>query len=97
MKTMFGKAKHEYLRDMISLRNPSAARGSVRELNQEFDNSKTKEKMLRVARATQLAANRAKVSGKRTNLSTAERKQFKEIAGIYDRAAERMFRSYNRM
>ena len=93
-KTMFGPTKYGYLGDIISLRNPSAARGSVRELNREFAKAETDAKRLRIARATQLAANRAKASGLRRPLSVAERKQFSEIAGIYKRVAERMFRRY---
>jgi len=92
-KTMFGKTKHEYLGDMISLRNPSAAQGSIRELQREFKSAKTKTKKLRIARATMLAANRASASSKRSNLSGKERGEFKEIASIYSTAANRMFAS----
>ena len=94
-KTMFGPAKHKYLRDVITLRNPSAARGAARELNRIFDDAATKVKKLRIARATKLAANRAKASAKRKGLSPRERRQFREIHDIYDRASERMFRTYS--
>ena len=36
-KTMFGPAKTKYLSAMISLRNPEAARGSVKELEKEYN------------------------------------------------------------
>lgn len=92
--TMFGPAKYRNLSEMVSLRNPSAARGSVRELRKAFDSAATKDKKLRIARATQLAANRAAASANRGNLSAGERKQYREIAGIYGRAATAMFRRY---
>lgn len=95
--TMFGPARNKYLRDIITLQNPSAARGAVRELNREFDDAATKTKKLRIARAAQLASNRAKASAKRKGLSVRERRQMKEIGEIYDRAAERMFRTYSRL
>lgn len=95
--TMFGPAKNKYLRDIITLKNPSAARGAVKELNKEFDGASTKTKKLRIARATKLAANRAKASAKRKALSPNERRQMKEIGEIYNRASERMFRTYSYM
>lgn len=93
--TMFGPAKNKYLRNIITLKNPLAARGAVRELNREFDDAATKPKKLRIARAAKLASNRAKASAKRKALSARERRQMKEIADIYARASERMFRTYN--
>jgi len=93
-KTMFGPTKHQYLGDMVSLRNPSGARGSVKELEREFKKAETDAKRLRIARATQLAANRARATMKRRPLSVAERGEFSEIAGIYKRSAEKMFQQY---
>jgi len=52
-KTMFGKPKHKYLGDIISIRSPESATGSVRELTREFYQSKTKAKRLRIARSEQ--------------------------------------------
>jgi len=93
IKTMFVPTKHKYLGDMISLRNPSAARGSVKELQREFDGAKTKTKKLRIARATQLAANRARASVKRSNLSRREQNEYWAMVKIYDLAAHKMFAS----
>ena len=95
-KTMFDKAKHKYLRDIISIRTPESAKGSVRELNREFNQSKTKAKRLRIARATQLAANRAKAMISR-RLSPRERGEMLMVSAIYRKVAERMFDIYGRM
>ena len=90
-KTMFGSAKYEYLSNMVSLRNPAAARGSIRELEREFQEAKTHTKKLRIARATRLAANRADASRKRKGLSVREYDEFAVIARIYAGAATKMF------
>ncbi len=91
-KTMFGPAKHKYLRDMISLRNPWAAMGSIRELSNEFRSAKTRAKRLRIARAAQLASNRASASAKKRNLSVTEKGQYREIANLYAGAAKVLFK-----
>ena len=96
-KTMFGKPRHKYLRDIISIRSPESATGSVRELTREFYQSKTKTKRLRIARSAQLASNRASASAKRQSVSPRERAELKKVARIYGDAAERMFDSYGRM
>jgi len=92
VKTMFGPAKYDYLSKVISINSASSARVSVIELRKLFKDASTRNKKLRIARATMLASNRASASGKRSNLSTKERKQFHEIAGIYSRAATSMFK-----
>lgn len=91
VKTMFGPAKYDYLSKAISINSVRSARASVIELNNMFRSASTRTKKLRIARATMLASNRALASRKRTNLSADERRQFKEIAGIYSRVATRMF------
>ena len=93
-KTMFGPTKNQYLGDMVSLRNPSAARGSIRELRNEFDTAATLSKKLRVARATQLAANRATVMSKNMRLSAKERAEAREMSKMYAKAADAMFIKY---
>ena len=96
-KTMFGKPKHDYLRDIISIRSPESATGSVRELTREFFSAETKAKRLRIARSAQLASNRALASAKRDSVSAREKAELRKVAGIYDRVAERMFEVYGRM
>jgi hypothetical protein len=94
---MFGKPKHDYLRDIISIRSPESATGSVRELNREFFSAKTRAKRLRIARSAQLASNRALASAKRDSVSAREKTELRKVAGIYAKAAERMFEVYGRM
>jgi len=95
-KTMFGKPRYSYLSEMISLRNPSSARGSVRELKKEFDDADTSAKKLRIARATQLAANRAGATRKRKGLSRIEKGEYGQISDIYNKAAKVLFRKYQK-
>lgn len=90
-ETIFFEPRFKGLAEKVSLRSPTAAKKSVRELRREFDKAKTDKKKLRIARATQLAANRAKVSVKRENLSSKERKQFRKIERIFDKEADKMF------
>jgi len=97
ISTMFGRAKHKYLGDIISIRSPESATGSVRELAREFYQSKTRAKRLRIARSAQLASNRALASAKRKAVSPRERAELKKVARIYRDVAERMFESYGRM
>jgi len=97
IKTMFGKAKNEYLSDIISIRNPEVGIGSVRELNREFFGAKTKAKRLRIARSAQLASNRALAIAKRKSVSAGEKAEMRKVARIYDQAAKRMFEIYGRM
>ena len=94
VKTMFGPAKYAYLAKMVSLRSPSEAEVSVKELEHEFFIAATLAKKLRVMRATRLAANRARMATKRKNLSSGERAQYKEIDAIYTRLADWMKRVY---
>lgn len=92
--TMFGPAKHKYLRDMISIRNAPAANGSVVELYREFSTAKTKPKKLRIMRAAVLAGNRAMVSAKRVGVSAREKTELRRVADIYGIAASRMRKMY---
>lgn len=97
IKTMFGKAKNKYLRDIISIRSPESATGSVRELAREFYTAETRVKRLRIARSAQLASNRALASARNKAVSAREKTELRKVAGIYANAAERMFESYGRM
>ena len=96
MKTLFGKPKHKYLSDIISISSPASARLSVKKLQEEFSGAVTRTKRLRIARATQLAANRSGSMLKRSGLSAKERTEFKEIYRIYSAEAARMFKDYGR-
>lgn len=93
--TLFGEAKYAYLSKMISLKDPQSAKKSVSKLKKEFNNAKTKAKKLRIAKATQLAANRAMASTKRKHLSKKEKKEFREIGKMYDELAGNLFIKYD--
>ena len=93
-KTMFGKAKYDYLRNIITISNPSAAEGAIKTLMREFRSAATRDKKLRIARATQLAANRAEAIQKRKGISGREITEMKSVARIYNDAAKKMFRLY---
>jgi len=92
-QTLFTEAKHKYLADIISFKNPQKAKGSVIELLNEFQDA-GRVKKLRIARATLQASNRAKATLNRRNLSAKERKEFTDIAQIYKTASEYMFKEY---
>jgi len=91
-ESLFFKAKHEYLSKIIEMKNPREARGSVKELRKQFNKAETNAKKLRVARATQLAANRAGAQLKRKNISQREKRQFEEIQDIYQEQADKFFK-----
>jgi len=90
---MFGETKYKYLQNIITIRNPLAAQGAVKELRREFDLASTSTKKLRIARATQLAANRAKASASRKGVSSREVSELRQVADIYSKAAGPMFKS----
>lgn len=88
--TLFNKPKYDYLSEIIDMKNPDKARGSVKELKKEFRNAETKKKKLRIKMATVLAQNRAKAILGRDNLSKEEQRQFRQIEKIYRFAQESM-------
>lgn len=91
--TMFGKSSNSYLSKAISIRSPRDARESVAKLNALFRESKTRDKKIRIARAASLASNRAKMQLRRSNLSSKERGEMREVSRIYRVAAERYFKA----
>jgi len=93
---LFQKPKYKYLAKIVSLKSPAKARKSVVKLKKEFNSAKTDSKKVRIARATQQAANRALVTQKRKNLSSKEKKEFKEIHKIYNDAVDIMWKKYKR-
>ena len=76
-KTMFFPAKRKRLSDLISISSPEAFRASVNNLKGSDGKVTLTEK-----RALVLAQNRARAILKKKNLSTKERKEFKEIVKI---------------
>lgn len=75
MRSLFFPPKNRRIARIISIRSPSAFRGSIRELKR--GGLTTTEK-----RALVLAQNRANAQLRRSNLSARERRQFREIKRI---------------
>jgi hypothetical protein len=85
-RTMFGPAKSKKYADIVSLETPSKARESVKQLLHEFYALTSEKKQVKILRVTTLAANRAKATLNRKNLSKKEHEEFQEIYRIYDNA-----------
>ena len=85
---MFGPAKHSYLAKIVSFKNPRQARTSAMQLWKEYEKAKTRQKKVRILKATQLAANRARATLNRKNLSGKERKEYSEIGRIYENLSD---------
>ena len=81
---LYTPAKHKWLADIVSLETPEKARESVRTLLAEFKRSKSRSRKRLIKRATVLAYNRAKVASHNPRLSPKERREFKQIAKIYN-------------
>ena len=99
---LFKPARHKWIADIITFETPGKARKAADKLigalqRGRYGNLKIGQKRaLAIARALQYAANRAKASAKRKNLSPKERKELIRISKIYDQAAERAFRIYHK-
>jgi len=93
---LFKPPRWKYLSEIVSFENPSKARKSARALLESVKEAKRRDKALREARALTYAANRAKASLNRKNLSPKERRETKEVYEIYRKAAERAWEIYNR-
>ncbi len=89
-RTLFSDPKYQKYGLLVSYVNPTEARESVRNLNREFQKSRTRKKRIRILRVTVLAANRAKASAQRKRLSPKERKELYEISSIYRKSANQM-------
>ncbi|MEM4271215.1 MAG: hypothetical protein QXO70_03940 [Candidatus Pacearchaeota archaeon] len=74
-KTMFFPAKNKRLADIISIHSPEAFMESIRTFQKNGIQPKERKALI-------LAQNRAKAMLKRKNLSSMERRQFREIAKI---------------
>lgn len=99
---LFAPARHKWLADVITFENPAKARQAADKLinamkRGRYGRMKIGEKRaLTIARALQYAANRAKASAKRSNLSRSERDELERISRIYDKAAEKAFDIYDK-
>jgi len=89
-KTIFFPAKYKKYSDIVSIKDPESARESVEKLWEEFNKAHTREKKVRIWHVTSLAAKRANAAVKKKGLSRKEVQEFKEVAKIYEEAAEKM-------
>jgi len=87
---MFGVRKWKRLAEVVSLVNPVEARKSTTWLKRHFRELKSREHKVAVKRATVLAMNRARAAGKKKDLSAREKKEFRKIAKIYEKAYKSM-------
>ncbi len=81
-KGLFRPAKNKKIAEIIKIDTPKNARGSVRELAKMIDRGKIT--IDQAIRYVTTAANRAKASLNRKNLSKKERKEMKEVANVYN-------------
>ena len=89
-KTLFFPPRSKKFADIISVESPEKAKKSVKILESEFINAKTRTKKVQIKQRTVLVANRAGATLKRKNLSPKERKEFKEIERIYRQSVKKM-------
>lgn len=89
-RTMFQPAKHKGLSETVRIDDPRAARKAAKQLEREFRERKTRKAKVRRKRAAVQAANRAEAHLKRRNLSRKERKEMRQVADAYRKAADRM-------
>jgi hypothetical protein len=89
-KTIFFPPKYEKYAEIISVENPEKARGSVRQMLEEFEKARTRDKRRRIKKTLVLAANRARVMSENPRLSEKERKEAKEVYEIYKNAYEKL-------
>lgn len=95
-KGLFKPPKHKYLARVITFKDPKSARKAAKTLVNETRKVKRRDAARRRAQALQYAANRARASAKRRNLSPEERRELREIAEIYDEAAKEAWRIYHK-
>nr|BDI55119.1 MAG: hypothetical protein [uncultured archaeon] len=85
-------ARYKKYKEIVSLKDPTEAKESVKELYREFHLAKTHAKKLRISRVTTYASNRAYASAKRKNISAKEREEFRQIGNIYHNLAFEFWR-----
>ena len=99
--SLFRPPKHKWLADIITFEKVGDARRAAKRLVNGLKRKRIgdlkigRERALAIARSLQNAANRARASAKRKNLSQKERKKLLSIARVYDKAADRAFEIYH--
>ena len=85
--------RHPSLAKIVCISSPSCARKAARTLLQMFKKALKRGDRAwarTIKQAVVLAANRARASAKRRSLSLKERRELKEVARIYEAAADKM-------
>ena len=99
---MFKPARHRWLASIITFKNPSKARAAAKRLLNALKRGRYKKMKIGKGRALDIvqslnyAANMAKASARRKNLSARERKQLRQISKIYRSAQKQASRIYER-
>ena len=97
---LFKPAKHKWLARIITFEDPDKAEEAAERLVNGMKKGRLgrqkigKKRALTIARSLQYAANRARASAKRRNLSPEERRELLEIAEIYDEYADEAWEIY---
>lgn len=95
--SLFTGAQYKKYNDIIDFESPYAAQYAIKTLYEEFNETDTKDKHLRIARVTNYAANRANATLNRKQLSKEEMREFKLISAMYNRAAKKLWKKYRRI
>ena len=88
--TLFFPAKYEYLGRIIKIDTSTNAVNSVERLEREFQRA-GQDKRERIAKASMLAANRARALQGQENISYREEEELEEIYMIYKDAAKKFY------
>ena len=82
-----------WLADIVKLDTPANARAAAHKLEREFNRSGRSRQLL-ILRAVNLAAIRARIGSQNKRLSEKERREYREIHGIYRRLYQKLRRKY---
>jgi hypothetical protein len=98
---LFKPPKHKWLAEIISFETPSKARKSAKRLLNALRRGRIhgrrigRRTALTILKALVYAANRAKASAKRRNLSRKEKHELLQVAKIYRKAALKARKIYH--
>lgn len=99
---LFASPRHKWIAKIITFEDPGRARRAADTLLTSLQRGKYRRlrigprRALSIARALQYAANRARASAKRRNLTKKERRELERISKIYDRAADKAWKIYDK-
>ncbi|WFO75635.1 hypothetical protein J4526_01775 [Desulfurococcaceae archaeon MEX13E-LK6-19] len=97
---LFKPPRHKWLANIVSFKKPDEAKEAAQELVDALKKGRLGKKKigrktaLTIARAIQYAANRAEAASKNPIISPKERRELKEVAEIYEDAAEEAWEIY---